>query len=238
MSKITDLDLKCLKEKNYNLKKALRKINKGYPVQYLIGHVNFFGYKIIVNENVLIPRFETEYLIEKTLKYLKSLNPKIIDLGTGSGCIAIALKKELIASEVTAIDISKKALKVAKKNAQLNNILINFKNLKIEDELNDKYDLIISNPPYIAYDGEVSIDVKKYEPHKALFAPQNGLYFYEEILKKSINHLNKEGFIALEIGESQKSDLTNLIKKYYPKAKFLFEKDLNNKDRYLFIFPE
>ncbi len=150
---INKQDLILLKERYKNIDKVLKKIEKGYPIQYLIGNVNFCGYHINVNKHVLIPRFETEYLVEKTVQYLKKLKFKkasILEIGTGSGCISISLKKELPSLEITAIDISKKALKLAKKNAKLNKVKIHFikKNL-FKLNLINKYDCIISNPPYI-----------------------------------------------------------------------------------------
>ena len=148
-----------------NIEKDYETLKKGYPIQYLIGYVNFYGYKIKVNENVLIPRYETEYLIEKTIKYAKELfNSKIdiLDLGTGSGCIAITLAKELDCN-VTGIDISNEALELAKLNSIDNNTNIKFINNNMLDNINDKYDLIISNPPYISKNETIMEMVEKYD---------------------------------------------------------------------------
>ena len=126
---ITTNDWKLLKAKYKNLNKVVKKINKNYPVQYLIGNVNFYGYNINVNKHVLIPRFETETLVEKTIEYIKKLkleNGSLIDLGTGSGCISIVLKKELESLNITGLDISNKALKLARKNAKNNKADIYF----------------------------------------------------------------------------------------------------------------
>ena len=128
MTNITKKDYELLIQNGGSkLNRIIKKINKGYPIQYAIGNVNFFGYEIMVNKNVLIPRFETEQLVEETLKYLnKSSELNVLDLGTGSGCIAIALKKQIPNSNITAIDKSSKALKTAIKNAELNNVEICF----------------------------------------------------------------------------------------------------------------
>ena len=218
---------------------ALAKLKTGYPVQYLIGNVEFCNCLINVNENVLIPRFETEFLVEKTINYLKnkfSKKIKIIDLGTGSGCIAIALKKALDA-DITALDISKKAIELACQNAQINQVRINFIEGDMTKKISGKYDCLISNPPYIPLDGFVEEKVQKYEPHLALFASDDGLYFYQKILGYAKDILNDEFLIALEIGDNQKEDLEKLLKQFNYQN-YVFEKDLNNLDRYLFIFSE
>lgn len=221
-------------------KKALKKLQKGYPVQYIIGNVDFFGIEIDVNKNVLIPRFETEGLVDKLTKLIKQYsfnNPNILDIGTGSGCISIYLKKNLECN-VTAIDKSKKAINLAKKNALKTNVIINFIHTSIEKYINDvKYDIIVSNPPYVSY--LESVDEKiKYEPKLAIFSKNNGLYFYKIILQKSIRFLNKKNIIAFEIGQSQGESIKSMALKYYPNAIIKIEKDLNNKDRYIFIINE
>ena len=219
---------------------ALAKLHEGYPVQYIIGDVEFYNSIIKVNENVLIPRFCTEFLVEKTINYAKKMFNKkldIIDLGTGSGCIAIALKKELDAN-VTAIDISPDALKLAKENAILNQVDINFIEGDISKKPQGKYDIIISNPPYIPYDGFVEEKVKKYEPHLALFAADDGIYFYKKILEYSKDILKEKFLIAFEIGSDERKSLTKLLEEHYPNYKYEFQKDFHNLDRYLFIFSE
>ena len=215
-----------------------QKLQSGYPPQYLIGNVEFLNTKILVDERVLIPRFETETLVDNTIKYAhtifsKSLN--ILDLGTGSGCIAISLKKNLDAT-VTAIDISCEALEVAKKNAQINNVNIKFINQNMTDSLINYYDIIISNPPYIPKDGFVEQKVKDYEPNLALFAEDDGLYFYKTIITKHWSHLNKPGLMAFEIGEHQKEKLEKMLQ--LQKLHYVFQNDLQGLPRYLFIFNE
>ena len=223
---------KYLKEEN--LEEGIKKLNQGIPVQYIIGNVDFYGNIIEVNENVLIPRFETEGLVEKTIERLKNRNNlKIVDLGTGSGCIAITLAKKLNC-KVDAVDISPKALEVAKKNATNNNVSINFYLGDLLTPLKDKYDCIISNPPYIAYDEEIMDIVYNNEPHIALFALNDGLKCYEDILKNCHKHLNKKALIAFEIGYKQGEKIKELALKYLD-CTITIEKDLSDKDRYVFI---
>jgi len=221
-----------------DLDEALNLLNKGIPVQYIVGNVNFYGFTFIVNESVLIPRFETEELVEKTIKYCNSYFNKqidILDIGTGSGCIAITLSKNLN-SRVDAVDISEDALEIAKKNNERNNVTVNFFKSNIFENVNKKYDLIISNPPYIAYDEEIMDIVKNNEPHIALYADSDGLYFYEEILKNASNYLNEKSMIAFEIGQSQGEKIKKLVNKYLPNSKILLEKDMQNRDRFIFVF--
>lgn len=217
-----------------NIEELEVKIKEQYPVQYLIGNVDFLGNVIEVNENVLIPRFETELLVEKIIKRNKLANPKILDIGTGSGCIAISLAKA-IPAQVSALDICDKALKVAKNNAKKNNVAISFyKSDILNDSIESMYDMIVSNPPYVKDDEEVDPQTK-YEPQKALFAKNNGIEFYEAIIKKSVGHINKIGLIAFEIGCTQGEDIKNIAKQYYPHAEVTIEKDYTNRDRFVFI---
>lgn len=221
-----------------NPKKDYKKMLKGYPIQYLIGYSNFYGYKFLINKNTLIPRFETEFLVEKTINYIKKYLPKvkkIIDLGTGSGCIAITLYKKIPIS-IEGVDISLKALKVAKKNNVINSTNVNFYKYNILKELKGKYDVIISNPPYISKTEIIEYSVKKYEPKKALYAKEEGLKYYKKILTNSVNHLNKKSLIAFEIGRNQADKVKEIAKRVFPKSTIIVEKDLNNKNRYLFIF--
>ena len=222
------------------LDEGIKRLEQGEPVQYIVGNVNFYGNIFKVNKNVLIPRFETEELIEKTLKRItnKSDKLRIVDLGTGSGCIAITLKKELPNSIVDAVDISTDALEVAKDNAKLNNVEINFYQGNMLEPLTNKYDLIISNPPYIDRNEPIMDIVKNNEPELALYADNNGLYYYEYILKNTINYLNDNYIIAFEIGYKQGQKLIELCNKYLPNSKIIIEKDLSGKDRFAFITPK
>lgn len=219
------------------LEEGLNKLKEGKPVQYIVGNVDFYDVNLLVNENVLIPRFETETLVKKTINYAKNLKEPldILDIGTGSGAIAITLAKHLN-SNVLATDISKEALKIAEENAKRNNVKINFKQSDILKNIQGKFDIIISNPPYIAKDEKIDPLVKNNEPHIALYADNNGLYFYEEILKNIKPHLKEKSIIAFEIGMTQSEEITKIANKYLPKAKIITEKDLAQKNRYIFIF--
>lgn len=217
-------------------KENIDRLNNGEPVQYIVGNVSFYGNIIDVDKRVLIPRFETEELVENTVKYIKKYNYKsIVDIGTGSGCIAITLKKFFPEILADAVDISKDALEVAKKNADKNNVNINFYEGNLLEPLNKKYDVIISNPPYIAYDEEIMDIVKNNEPHIALYASNNGLYYYEEILKNVYKYINNNGLIAFEIGYSQGEKIKKLASKYLNKYDFEIKKDMTGKDRMVFI---
>lgn len=223
-----------------SIEKDYQKLLEGFPIQYLIGYVDFYGYKINVNENVLIPRYETEYLVEKTINYSKKMFDSkldILDLGTGSGAISIALGKKL-ESNVTGVDISDKALEVAKNNALQNNININFIKSDMLKNVTGKYDIVISNPPYIDSKEKIMDSVKKYEPHLALYAEDNGLYFYKNILSNIKPYLKEKFIIAFEIGWWQGKLIEMIAKEYFGDSKVLTLKDLTNRDRYIFIINE
>ena len=222
------------------LEEGLLLLKQGKPVQYIVGNVDFYGLNFKVNENVLIPRFETELLVQKTINYVKKYfnkKIKILDIGTGSGVIAITLSKKINA-DVTACDISKEALEVASENAKINNVEISFYESDLFSNINDKFDVIVSNPPYIDYNEKIDEKVKNNEPHLALYAKDNGLYFYEEILKDAKKYSNKKNIIAFEIGENQGNDIKNIALKYFPNANISIEKDFPGKDRFVFIVNE
>ena len=219
------------------LKEGIERLQNGEPVQYIVGNVNFYGNEIKVNKNVLIPRFETEELVEYTISYIKKMFKEkinIIDLGTGSGCIAITLKKK-INSNVSAIDISKEALEVARENAKKNKVEINFIQNDMLDNISDKFDVIISNPPYISKNEEIQDIVRKNEPFLALYADNEGLYYYEKIIKQSKKNLKEKFIIAFEIGYMQGDKIKKLAEQNYPKAEVVLKKDLQGKDRFIFI---
>ena len=224
-----------------NLDEALERLKNGEPVQYIVGDTNFYGNIIKVNKDVLIPRPETEELVEKTSEYIKKYfneNVDIIDIGTGSGCIPIALKKLFPAANVTGVDISEKALKVAEENKIINNVSITYLQSNIFSNVKGKYDVIISNPPYIREDEQIMDIVKNNEPHLALYAKDNGLYFYKEILKNANKYLKEKFIISFEIGEEQGNDIVNLAKVYFPDTEVLLEKDLRHFDRFVFIIKK
>lgn len=236
--KINELDKKELIKLNKWNKLTMSLLEKDYPVQYIIGYVDFYGLKINVNEFTLIPRYETEYLIELTLKELKQMNlanPKILDLCTGSGAIGLTLKSLLPSSEVTLSDISKDALMVANKNKNELNLDVNIIESDLFKNIPGKFDVIISNPPYVMTNETLPKDVL-YEPHLALYSGPKGIDHIEEIFKNIKSHLNNKYLIALEINEKSEPDITNLIKTYFEKnINYKFMKDLAGKTRYLFI---
>ena len=165
---------------------VIKRLEKGEPIQYILGDVNFYGYPIKVSKHVLIPRFETELLVEKTLKkinkYFKNKNIDILDMGTGSGCIAITIKKNLPTSNVDALDISKEALSIATMNAQNNNTNITFIASDMTTYKDKLYDVIISNPPYISSEEPIMELVKNNEPHLALYAKIMAYIFIKKLL--------------------------------------------------------
>ena len=219
------------------LEDGLKRLESGEPVQYIVGNMDFYGFNFDIDSRVLIPRFETEELVEKTINYLKYYKQdlSIIDLGTGSGCIAITLKKLLPSSNVTAVDLSTDALEVAKGNAKKLGADINFIQSDMLSNATGKFDCIISNPPYIAYDEEIMEIVKNNEPHIALYADNNGLYFYEEILKNCSKFLNDKFLIAFEMGQTQGEAIKDLAHKYLSNITVSIEKDMQGLDRFVFI---
>ncbi len=236
--KINELDKKELIKLNKWNKLTMSLLEKDYPVQYIIGYVDFYGLKINVNEFTLIPRYETEYLIELTLKEIKKMNldnPKILDLCTGSGAIGLTLKSLLPSSEVTLSDISKDALMVANKNKNELNLDVNIIESDLFKNIPGKFDVIISNPPYVMTNETLPKEVL-YEPHLALYSGPKGIDHIEEIFKNIKSHLNNKYLIALEINEKSEPNITNLIKTYFEKnINYKFMKDLAGKTRYLFI---
>ena len=229
---------KVIDEDTINIyKKQVEAVKNKEPIQYVIGNVDFYGNIIDINKDVLIPRFETEELVEKTINYInKYFNRRIdiVDIGTGSGCIAITLKKELDCN-MDAVDISSKALEVAKHNIDKYKLDVNLHLGNMLEPLNKKFDVIISNPPYIAYSEEIMDIVKNNEPETALYAADNGLYFYKEIIKNSKNYLKEKSMLAFEIGQTQGNVLKEYALEYFPNKIITIEKDLQGNDRFLFI---
>jgi len=200
-------------------------LEKEIPIQYILKKTEFYGLPFILNEHVLIPRPETEelvsFVLDKVLK-IETLHPvereiKILDIGTGSGCIPISLKKSLPLAEISAIEISDKALSVAKKNTLLNQVDINLiqQDILKTSELNDIYDIIISNPPYVREleKKEIKNNVLKNEPHRALFVKDNNpLIFYDKIAELAKNHLTKNGLLFFEINQYLGKETAELIR--------------------------
>ena len=221
---------------------GVSKLKENEPLNYVLGYSYFYGYKMIVNKNVLIPRFETEELVGLVLskydEYFKGKKVTLADVGTGSGAIAIALKKEEDNFEVYASDISADALKVAKENASNNNADIKFYEGSMLDpivENNIKLDILVSNPPYIKQDEVLDPSVKDYEPHVALFGGNDGLKFYRMIFEKAHLVMKDNGLLFFEMGYDQKENLSALAREYFPNADISVYKDINKKDRMLFI---
>lgn len=218
---------------------VIKRLEKGEPIQYILGEVNFYGYPIKVSRHVLIPRFETELLVEKTLnkinKYFKNENIDILDMGTGSGCIAITIKKNLPTSNVDALDISKEALSIATMNAQNNNTNITFIESDMTTYKDKLYDVIISNPPYISSEEPIMELVKNNEPHLALYAKDNGLYFYKKIID-NIKYITKDKYlICFEIGYNESTAIVDYAKSKLTNINIYVEKDYSLKERFIFI---
>lgn len=213
----------------------------GVPVQHLTGVEEFYGRTFTVNRDVLIPRPETEELIEETLqlaaRYFPEKDPKVADIGTGSGVIAITMKCELPGAEVTATDISEAALETAKVNAQRLGARVDFKLGDLTTPLEGaKWDIILSNPPYIAHEEAAGLSdtVRDFEPHNALFADKEGLALYEKMAAQMPALLNKPGIIGFEIGHAQGKAVETLLKEAFPQAKIYVKKDINKNDRMVF----
>ena len=211
------------------------------PVQYVIGNVNFYGLTFKVNENVLIPRFETEELVENTIRLIREKFPekknlKIIDLGCGSGAIGLTLKHFLPDADITLLDISERALEVAKENVSNLGLDVNFVLGDMLEEVNDKFDVIISNPPYIETNEEIDKIVLDNEPALALFGGDDGLDLYRKILSNCKKNLNDEFIIAFEIGYSQESRIIELAYKNLENITAYGKKDLSGRDRMVFIY--
>ena len=213
-----------------------KNINEDTPLSHLVGFDYFYDRKFKVTKDVLSPRMETEELIYKVLEYIKKSKKdsfRILDLCTGSGIIAITLKKEIVEkyTEIVASDISEKALSIAIENANNNNANITFIKSDLFDNISGKFDLIISNPPYISYKDKITIkdNVLNYDPHLALFAEEDGIYFYRKIIEKAVHYLSKDGVIFFEIGYDQKEKILELGKN----NNFIttIYKDINDRDR-------
>lgn len=235
-----NFDKEC---QNYDeLVNKIERVRNGEPFQYVLGYANFIDNYFEVNENVLIPRQETEELVITVKAIIEKAfgadsKVSIADVGTGSGCIGISLNKYFPNSIVYMSDIDDNCIDVAANNAGnlgANVLILKGDMLKPYIDKNIKVDVIVSNPPYI--DGPSTIDeqVWKYEPHKALLATPN-TFFYEQIIKDARKILNPEGMLAFEIGEDMEEGLTKILNQYMPNAEYHFVKDMYGKLRYLYI---
>lgn len=204
------------------------------PPQYIVGHSYFLGLKIFVNQHVLIPRKETEELVTHALEYLKPIsNPSIIDVGTGSGCIAVALKKNRIDATMIAIDNASAALEKAKQNAEYHQVDIIFLENDLLTNITHEADLIISNPPYVRKEDFVMSSVHQYEPHSALYSEDNGLYHCKKIIIQAKKVLKESGAILLEINQYTSQELKTFVKKHYRNSNIIT--DLQGNDRFMMI---
>lgn len=236
---LNHLDDEVDSEKEHEYKNIIEDMSNGVPIQYALGYVNFYGNKLYVNKNVLIPRFETEELVEKTVEYINkyfSTPVDIIDLGCGSGAIGLTLEKKVSTKTVDLIDISKAALEVTHKNCGNLKSKANLIQSDMFENVEKKYDIIISNPPYIRINEEIEEIVKNNEPHLALYAGEDGLYCYRKILSTVEPHMKDKCIIAFEIGMNQAEDISKIAHKYLSDIKIEVKKDLSEKDRMLFIF--
>ncbi|MBE6115500.1 MAG: peptide chain release factor N(5)-glutamine methyltransferase [Erysipelotrichaceae bacterium] len=225
-------------------KDGVSRLLQNEPLQYILGYQWFYGYKIKVNEDVLIPRYETEELVANVLADSDYFFPDedvidIADVGTGSGAIALALKKEESKFNMYATDISETALKVAGENARDNDVEITFLQGDMLQPLIDRnirLDILVSNPPYIPRQQEIQKSVDQYEPHVALFGGDDGLYFYRKIFADAHKVIKEKSFLAFEIGYDEKEAIVKEVEKYFPNDRYEVLKDINKKDRMLFIY--
>lgn len=233
-------DLKLADENKNRFQEIISELKTGKPYLQILGETEFYGMKIFVDENVLIPRPETEELLEITIQKISNFksqisNLQVLDIGTGSGIIPLVLKKHFPEAEVSSIDFSEKALEVAKKNADFHQLDINFIHADyLSLDLNQNFDVIISNPPYIGIDeeNEIADSVKGFEPTMALFSPtSDALIFYRKIAEDSKKHLNKNGLLFLEINQKLGTETLELYKDF---AQAELIKDLSENDRFIF----
>lgn len=223
-------------------KEKIEELAKSQPIQYVVGNVNFYGEEFVVNKSTLIPRFETEELVENTMIYLDEFfdtkELKVIDLGTGTGCIGLTLKHLIPSLDVTLVDISEDALTVAKENATKKHLDVTIKKSDFLDEIDGQFDIIISNPPYIKTNEEIDPIVRDNEPHLALYAGEDGLDCYRKILKTCKKNLKNKFMLAFEIGCDQREAVTNLIKEEFDSVSIVAKKDLSGRDRMIFVFSK
>ena len=223
---------------------GMQRYMNGEPIQYINGKENFFSRDFIVNENVLIPRYETEELVDNILYKIDDYfddysSIDLCDVGTGSGAIAITLALEEPKLNVVATDISEEALEVAKANASELDAQVTFYQGDMLEPLIDrqqKFDIFVSNPPYIPQDQEIESVVKDNEPHVALFGGNDGLYFYRKIFKDVRYVLKDRALLAFEMGFDQRELMSQAVEQYFPGIPYEIIKDINGKDRMLFIY--
>ena len=225
------------KEEENFVEEIYQQLTAHKPAQYIIGHADFFGMQLKVDERVLIPRPETEELVELILTENPEENLNVLDIGTGSGAIALALAKNRPDWSVTAADISQDALELASENASNQNLNIFFKKSDCFAEISEKYDIIVSNPPYISREdeSEVGLNVLHSEPHLALFADEDGLAIYRRIAEDAKDYLTDGGKIYLEIGYKQGQSVPEFFRKYLPEKRVRTLKDQFGQDRMVVV---
>lgn len=231
------LQQEVTEEENQFVEEIYKKLAAHIPAQYIIGHAEFFGMQLKVDERVLIPRPETEELVELILAENPKENLKVLDIGTGSGAIALALAKNRPDWSVTAADISQDALDLSLENAYAQNLNLSFIKSDCFSEISSKYDIIVSNPPYISREDqeEVGLNVLHSEPHLALFADEDGLAIYRRIAEDSKDYLNDGGKIYLEIGYKQGQSVAALFMENLPEKRVRTLKDQFGQDRMVVI---
>ena len=231
------LQQEVTEEEKQFVEEIFKKLAAHIPAQYIIGHAEFFGMQLKVDERVLIPRPETEELVELILTENPEKNLKVLDIGTGSGAIALALAKNRPYWSVTAVDISQDALELATENANAQNLNLSFIKSDCFSEISSKYDIIVSNPPYISREDqeEVGLNVLHSEPHLALFADEDGLAIYRRIAEDSKDYLNDGGKIYLEIGYKQGQSVPALFMENLPEKRVRTLKDQFGQDRMVVI---
>ena len=231
------LQQEVTEEENQFVEEIYKKLAAHIPAQYIIGHAEFFGMQLKVDERVLIPRPETEELVELILAENLKDNLKVLDIGTGSGAIALALAKNRPDWSVTATDISQDALELATENSKRQDLNLSFIKSDCFSEISSKYDIIVSNPPYIsrADEVEVGLNVLHSEPHLALFADEEGLAIYRRIAEESKDHLTDGGKIYLEIGYKQGQSVPALFMENLPEKRVRTLKDQFGQDRMVVI---
>ena len=231
------LQQEVTEEEKQFVEEIYKKLAAHIPAQYIIGHAEFFGMQLKVDERVLIPRPETEELVDLILTENPEKNLKVLDIGTGSGAIALALAKNRPDWSVTAADISEDALELATENAKRQNLDLTFIRTDCFSEISSKYDIIVSNPPYISRSDEVEVglNVLHSEPHLALFADEDGLAIYRRIAEDSKDYLNDGGKIYLEIGYKQGQSVPSLFMENLPEKRVRTLKDQFGQDRMVVI---
>ena len=231
------LQQEVTEEEKEFVEEIYKKLAAHIPAQYIIGHAEFFGMQLKVDERVLIPRPETEELVELILAENPETNLSVLDIGTGSGAIALALAKNRPDWSVIAADISQDALDLSVENAHAQNLNLSFIKSDCFSEISAKYDIIVSNPPYISREDqeEVGLNVLHSEPHLALFADEDGLAIYRRIAEDSMYYLNDGGKIYLEIGYKQGQSVPALFIKNYPEKRVRTLKDQFGQNRMVVI---